>query len=524
MPLDPDSLLSPDAGRGTGVEYFAGNYPFVRPSSNVRGLLADLWFCHEDPNVTGPLAVTALYHFGRPLSLEVAGPPEEHQCDIVISAVGGGVVCDTRDADYYTGRPFGNRFYVHEWRLEDRVCRVVQHTKIAVLLGEVLRELENDDIRDTENDVNRLLEQLGNPIPEVLVPDNGELDERTHERLPGRLLSVAVGGVVLRGSIVLVAGYNMQIDSGSAVKLSLPDLVSPSLTRGVGTSLRLTESRIFLAAVAGAGDGQAPGCGGGESGLRSINNVPPTQAGNFLLGGVACIDVSQPPLAGRPLELTSATLQLGNHCRACCDCADYVAAYKRIRVVHNRLQQTAQLAEQTRDLYHSLLDRWTASKTRCEAMPLDVEVLGAKFVRTFPPPPPPDPLPPPFCVTYVTISAMVGNTSDNCLYDVVLTLSCTFVGIGSVLILNGSNFQTLDSGDTITAVVGGGWPVYTVHWDRIATNQSVRVQFTLAWSGTDSPSGEFRVDATATASGATLPIGGDEQTASDITQVDTQVF
>jgi len=498
MPVDPETLMSPDAGRGAGVEFHGSVYPFVLPSSDVRGLLSDFWLSHDDAAVVGPLRISTFYHFGRPLGLESAAPPGEHDCDLVVVDANNYVVCDTRTADSYTGQAFGLRFYVHEWRLADRICRAVQHSKLHLSAEEILLD----------------------PIPSLIVPDSAVLDERTHEKLPARLLSITVGEDVLQGNIRLSAGYNMQIETNARTRLSAPNLISPSLLQGGGSALRLTENRISFAIVPGAGQGRSPGCSGGEIGLRSINNAKPTPRGHLLLAGLACIDVSQPPRPGRPLELIPSTLQLGNHCTACCDCADYVAAYKRLRAVYDRLVVVAALAEEIRDTYHRLLDRWLASKASCEAHPLQVETLGARYVRLS------DDGLLIYNVTYVTVSAEVCNTTDFCMFDVNLTLDCTFATELSGTILNGSLFQTTDAGAVITRALEGEWPTYVAHWDRLSVHQSVRVQFTIFWASEEvvTPSGEFQVCASAEASGVTLPPDGTPQVICDSVTVNTQEF
>lgn len=517
MPTLFNSLLLPDAGRGTGVEFHGSNYPFVSPNNGSRGLLADLWLTHDDATLVPPFRVSQMLHMGRPLDLEAAAPPDEHPCDLVILDAAGSVVCDTRLASRYDGRRFGNRFFVHEWRFPDRVCSVVQHAALDDLLQDVLRTTDNGDGQITEPELDAYLATFGNPIPELIIPTSGELDERTHELLVDRLLEFEVGGVVISGNVILVPGFNIVLGGDVSLTQQIPAGLPTSLRSSSGSALSLTESVVSISIEPGGGDGSAPGCDGAEAGLRSINIVNPTNDGRFTLSGVACIDVSPPPLDGRPLELLTSTLKLSNHCGACCACTDYVATYKQIRRVYERIKSAAALAEVVRYDYHDLLDRWDSEKLCRESKPLRVGCSGAKFIRPYPDADPPKP---PYEVTYVTIACTVCNTTDDCLFDVQVRLAH---GWGGGVILNGSNFQTYDDGSSDKADVGSG-PVHFAHWDQIAKNQSVFVQFTLMWEPINTPSGSFTVCATATAEGQTLPLGGAAYETCDTTVVDVQVL
>ena len=511
-----NSLLSPDAGRGSGVEFHGSNYPFVRTNNGSRGLLADLWLTHDDQSLVPPFRITQLLHMGRPLGLELTAPHGEHACDLVILDALNSVVCDTRLASQYLGRAFGRRFFVHEWRFADRVCSVVQHAGLDNLLQNVLTTSDGGDGAVTPEELDSYLEQFGSPVPALITLTDGDLDERTHELLAERLLEVEVDGVVISGNVVLVPGFNISLGGIDQILQRLPSVDITSQRPSAG-ALSISENVISISIEPGGGAGSVPGCNGVEAGLRSINTARPDDTGQFTLSGVACIDVSQPPLSGRPLELLESELRLSNHCAACCACTDYVDTYKQIRRIYNRIKDVASLAEETRDAYHDTLDRWNTAKICRESKPLRIGTMGSKFIRPFPAVIPPKL---PYEVTYVTIAATVCNTTDDCLYNVRLRLEHDW---GGGLVLNGSNFQTYDDGSSDKAYVGDG-PVHFVDWRRIAKNQSVFVQFTLMWEPSGTPSGTFTVCGTVTAAGLTLPLGGAAYETCDTTVVDVQVL
>lgn len=350
-------LFSPDAGFGVGVDFFGTNYPFVRPSSDLRWLISDLWFAHSDTSVNPPLFVQQMLHFGRPLLLEPPGPANEHPCDVILVDADSNVVCDTRQAESYTGRAFGTRFYIHEWVFLDKVCRVVQHTKLRSSQLEAMRVTETGDLVSTEDLRQRIIEQLSSPIPMILDPESGELDERSHELIPERVTSLQVGTDIITGNVTLVAGYNVQLEKDQSSARSVVNPI-PAFASVSNTGLNSLESTIVLSAVAGGGSGVFPGCQDTQLGLQSINGVPADTAGNFLLGATGCLFVRPPYLLDDPTQLASATLRMGNNCTVCSSCADYLEVYRIEQNLHDRLKRIKDLTTGVVEAHEHTVDRW----------------------------------------------------------------------------------------------------------------------------------------------------------------------
>jgi hypothetical protein len=99
-----------------------------------------------------------------------------------------------------------------------------------------------------------------------LADGQGELDARTHDRLPARVASVRVGAQTFAGQIRLEAGYNVTVEAAEADRVDGGRFVN----------------RITIGGVPGAGLGRVPGCADATV-LRRINQVGPSASGNFTL-------------------------------------------------------------------------------------------------------------------------------------------------------------------------------------------------------------------------------------------------
>ena len=170
-------LILPTGGKGTGVEASGSNFPFVQPSGDIVGLLADLWLSHDRQEVVPPLRVTQLTGFQQAFE----GQPSAAQITIVDSK--NTTIFDSPGAAYHY-KPWG-RLWIHEWLFSNAVCRVVQHCAVP------------------EPRVS---------WPSEIVPINGVLDERTSEVWPERLLFLSdSSGTTVQGSIQFNNGYNVDI-------------------------------------------------------------------------------------------------------------------------------------------------------------------------------------------------------------------------------------------------------------------------------------------------------------------------
>jgi len=377
--------ISPDAGRGMGVDFFGSNYPFVHPDADIKGLLADFWLSYSDSVVVPPLHISQLSHFGRPLLLEPPGLADEHQCDLVVQDSNGYVVCDTTEAHTYKGRAFGNRFYIHEWIFDDKVCRVVQHTKLDHGLTEVARVTEESVSLITEAGDLRILEQLGAGIPVHLYTNTGLLDERTYELTTERVTSIQVGTDLLTGNIVFKPGYNIQIDqAASAAIRSVPNIAqSFAPTQSVG--LAGTISSLVISAAPGAGGGVFPSCQDSVPALHSINGVYADANGNILLTAADCLFIRPPYIRTDPTSLAPATLRLGNNCTVCSRCSDYLDVYEEERKLNERLRHILKLTDDAVEAHTNVTNDWSQLPNLANPLYMTiyeaVEVGGTESIR-----------------------------------------------------------------------------------------------------------------------------------------------
>lgn len=417
-----------DGGVGTGVNPFGRDFPFVAPSADVAGLLCDFWLSHRVDGLTLPLAVTRLAGVTQPPGSSSSLPAG--QPAVVVKDAAGVVVFDGADAEY-EGRAFSTRFYVHEWRTASAVCLAVQHTGQA--------------------DPDRVVE-----YPAVVEPVSGVLDARCYERAPAGVTAVVVNGARLTGRVHLVNGYNTTLAAGAGA--------GPTAGLVRRTSLR-PEARVALAADPGTGAGVYPGC---ESdpvpAVRRVGGATPDAAGNLTVAADGCYWVRRPAAGwaggSSAVSLTPAAVTLGNDCRPCCECDDYVAVYRAAARVHGRYRDLGRLAEAVRARFAENKARWLDQKACREARRLRVTLVSA-------------------APGGVIVLAAVCNPSKDCV-RVAVVVSARGNG-GAPAVVPGSTFVT-DPGTgewKSTAVTGTSTVQFP--WVTVDPTRSVRVRAGFAY-------------------------------------------
>jgi hypothetical protein len=415
--------VMPSGGQGIGVNPRGSNYPFVDPSPDVAHILADAYLAY-DRETALPLRITRLTGFSA------AFLGDDVRCDVVVRDAVDAVVFDSTTATRYHSVLFGPRLKIHEWYTATAVLRVVQHTAFP----------------DAQSVV---------AIPDPIVPQNGVLDARVGTVLPTRVLSFRDqgSGLVVTGDVVFANGYNTTMTVTEA-------------TRGARLITQLT-----WAAEPASGLGRYPGCAEPDLVMRTINRINPNEDGDFQLGAAGCYWVRQPTtLTGHPqvsLPLP-ATLHLGSDCGPCCECDDFVRVQKGILRTWNRFVAIGRNAEDVRDVFGDIVDRWQQEKECVEA-----RIVTATLA--------------PFGDEYVEVVVSICNHTRLCLYDTTLTLSVTeSPGRGQI-----------PSGATQISAVGkgmmpyqmtGAWPTYVAYFDSIQAMTSgllrTRFRFPNARSGT----------------------------------------
>lgn len=336
----PCDVLAADGGMGTGPNPEGRDYPFVSPSDDVAGVLADLWLAHSAPAVL-PLRVAWLHGMDAAVNCGVAGPSSSpgpytprHQADVAIVDATGAVVFDSTRAYWFRGEQVSGRLRAYEWRSAAGDCLLVQHT--AFPGPEYVRLLPAD-----------------------IAPADGRLDERCSQLVPSRLSSVRVPGSLLRvlGDCTLRGGYNVTLDRAE---------ISSGLRKGV---------EITVGATPGAGEGRYPGCGEAARLVTSINGR--RASGNLDLSAGGCFFVRRPAtVSGGEAHLVGHALQLGNDCAPCCDCDDYVRVQRGILAEWGRHAEVAAGASAVAGSLKSLIGRWNANKACRDGSPFSVNAVS----------------------------------------------------------------------------------------------------------------------------------------------------
>jgi len=335
------------------------NYPFVAPEDDVRQLLGDFYLSYEDDTCAFalPLRVTWLYGFGDNVVAAPSGTPTPvHAQDLVVKDAEGVTVFDSTQAVDFKTTVWGGRLLVLEWTTETQVCRCTVHTAW--------------DAEDTPLTYDN-----------HIVPENGELDARTYNRLPGRVKAFRVGLQTITGNVQFDAGFNMAI-AGS------------STPRTDGT---LFVDRVDMDAVPGAGLGRQPGCEEAEVVTRLINAIGPDKGGNFIIELDECYRgqlaaFAQDTEDGRTAEYgadiytdeeAKSALRIFNDCQPCCPCDYYVRTYKGLKRVWDKWKTAGVAAEEVRDLYKDNVNRWEEQRQCRIEHPARLVVSADKQCRVF---------------------------------------------------------------------------------------------------------------------------------------------
>jgi hypothetical protein len=447
-------LVLPTGGKGIGVEANGSNFPFVQPSDDIVGLLADLWLAHENHAVVPPLRISKMQGFQQAFD----GLPSNASITIIDST--GATIFDSAGSEY-ASKDWGPRLRIHEWLFPNvggSVCRAVQHRAVS------------DPTQPS--------------WPATIYPVNGTLDERASELLPERvtLISEKLSGQAATGEITFVNGWNVEI-----------------ATAPYKEALRNTTALTF-SANPGGGPGRYPGCQAPDATLRTINGVHPDGNGNFTLDAQDCYYIRQPVAVTGPTSVpTVGQLDMGNDCGPCCDCDAYVNVQQAILNIDAETRAAATLAENTRNEYSSAVARWNDAKACREKQA--VQIAAASTNRM-----------------YADINVGVCNVTPDCLIDVRLDMAISTTPPGSWMVVPGTTYITKPgsasmipyqlSGPSGPPPVSGQPPppqnILTANFGAISHGSAGRVRFRLLWSPPMPANTTLQIIATATCSASDL--------------------
>jgi hypothetical protein len=498
-------------GRGIGVNPEGTDFPFLDPSEDIQGLLADAFVAHEVHGVTLPLHIDWLYGFDaafdyvpsgnqtvtptglddgvvahpavdlanlvtiRPGSIEspaaavptpvVDGyyPVSAHTVDLRIIDATGVIIFDSTQATTYYAINFGPRLRVHEWYTAAATCRVVQHRAFE----------DQEDFK---------------VFPTEIIPVNSVLDERVSQLLPRRINSLRAADVTSNGATRLRGGYNVNLYTGVDPRPNpqLPNvtpLFQPGHSDVAVVGGRVT-TRITISADPGDGDGRFKKCLEDDLPIRTINGVSPDSFGNFTLAASQCYWVRRPadggviylsdneiPVGGPSGEgslLTASTLQIGNDCTPCCDCVDYINTYKGVTRVHKEFSAVGKSAGKIRDTYSEAIERWEGQKECRAANPSRVAMAATPSGENI----------------FLDVAVSFCNTSDECVVpttELNLTLSCGGGGGGAAPVPGNPNncntsITTGSGAQSQPHTLAGSWPNYTISWGPVDPGHSVNAK------------------------------------------------
>lgn len=511
-PLLVEGSIHSHGRQGIGVvQSQAGiDFPLVRPSEDVRYLLADFHISFDQPSdyaavaaFRPPFRIYWMSGFGTiapdyPIptrdddgswssvctsaSSSASGqsmtvldclPLPRHEFDIILVDADDRVVFDSTDPQVTCeAREWGERLCVVTWRHPtDQFVSLVLHT----MWGPTGTPTQRD-------------------YPTYFFPTAAILDERTVMRLPKRLRSLTVIlDNMRRTGVEFLAGYNMAITAGDAVE--------------VDGKRRAT--RVTFNATPGAGLGIFPDCATDPLQVATLNGIAATSNGDFYLSATDCYWVRQPtrlvstsprlslpesvltpgsiPTTGLPSPLAGTTkdapgwpvdddpryahLQFGSSCEPCCDCPDYVAVAEYMNAVHASYKTVGKKIEGSRDLYHINRERWLASRDCLSRKPLRLRLL------------------PQLC-PFIDVSLQVCNQTGECLIDVELKVLITTAPNGGQAVevpgftfISGANTRPGSTAPvTDRYMMGGTFPEFTAFFDAVQPGQSAHVRFRLSFA------------------------------------------
>lgn len=334
------------------------NYPFVKPSSDIKYLLGDLFVSFDDLDDTYafPLKVSWMYGFGTNVVAPPPGyPSPTHAQDIIVTDANDVVVFDSTTASKFTSDAWDSRLLILEWTNTDSVLRCVQHT-----------EWTQADIDDG----------LTQTYDDYIEPASGVLQVDTWYKMPKRITSLQVGVTTVNQTNVVTfsEGYNMSIGQ-SDLAIAAQPLPRFGDAKPLVEGTRASSSVLF-ASESGAGLGIFPGCSDQVLEIKTLNRVASNAYQNFTYDTEGCIR------SQRPVGLTSsfprefdyasfvlpaaeaaAAIETLNDCTNCCDCTYFAQTYQGLKRQWFLYRDVAEQAETARNLYQENIDRWEIQKT-----------------------------------------------------------------------------------------------------------------------------------------------------------------
>lgn len=300
---------------GSGVFPNGTDFPFITPSSDIKGLFEDLFFSFDDrENYEYPLKISNVTGFQY--ASYATG-------DIVISDSNNVVVFDSSTATSSDQRLWGTDRVIYIWEKDDKYLTAVKYYGGSSAYDKSAS----------------------------FVPSNGYLDARSYQKETYKVNSIKIGNNSYQGDIRLVAGYNMVF------------AIRP--TDDIEGTRKL--NRIQISAVPGSGNGIYPQCPENcvDDAIKTINGIKPAYNGDFAMAATDCywFGVSGESDSTRYRPFQDHGLYINNNCSPCCECDDYVHTYRAIQNLYNQFKALGDRAMKVRTQHYANNQRWLDGKT-----------------------------------------------------------------------------------------------------------------------------------------------------------------
>jgi len=334
-------------------------YPFEeRQPDNIHELFVDAYVEHNKYRTKGQRV--RLDYFGPGGSSGSSSSSSSQALRVILKYEDGTVLTDLDSAiDEFKEKVLG-KYTIYEWSRH-----TVQAAQPHVTFNPPTAGFTDEDVVVklvvlTEN-LSKfsfpVMPQLGYLIASLINPRATGV-RRMFIRLP----DLTVGSTTyqfyeaLGENVIFKAGTNITLAKKTAQEAGIEESARRKTVIEIGTE-------------AGAGEGYYISCDPDTSpGIRTINKVPPNDLGSLKLEGQDCLWVETLldniishtgiyPNTDYLASIKDGLLALHNNCSACCNCADYKAAYEAISRLWTRARAVARQLEVARVRYNALVQK-----------------------------------------------------------------------------------------------------------------------------------------------------------------------
>lgn len=318
--------MSVATGYGSGIFPNGTDFPFVAPSTDIRGMFEDINLVYTESHSL-PLRITRVSGF------QFLSPSGSN---LIIEDEEDNVVFDTSVATTRSNSLWGSDRIVYSWEFSGKALYAVQY----IGSGAVER-------------------------PALFYPDNAILDERAYLIEPDKVNKLRVGATDYYGDVSLVAGNNFVF--------VLRNTTSVEGKRKI--------NYIQTAVGVGYGTGIYDQCPDGcvSDAIKTINGVGPTPYGNLGFILTDCYWIGLPGVSDgyRYWPTYANRINIYNNCSPCCECNDFVKTYKGIRSLYEKFKTLGNRTMKVRAQQYANQAKWLCSAQCRESNSMRILALPA---------------------------------------------------------------------------------------------------------------------------------------------------